>query len=307
MRFIRQKSIRQTSPARIRLNLRVLHSALVIAAFWSGQAQAKQIAPVRANPIAQPSSRTANPDQTDAGEKIDQLLTRLVLENIPHEFEDTKDWGRQVERWDGVKFRREGLKIETNRRKKLVNDGTWTRYSVQLRDPQEKFSIQIKNMQESVKNKFTLDVHFVSELSLKARHSKWLRGVQLFSVSAEGFASLRLVVSVDLEIKPVSLKFPPDFVVSPVVKKADIVLDEFRIDRIGKVGGEVSQQITKAIRAELDEKIEKKEPKLVQRLNKEINKNKDDLRISIADSLHAKWFSTAQDFLSQTEQKPPSD
>ena len=307
MRFIRQKSIRQTSPARIRLNLRVLQSALVIAAFWSGQAQAKQIAPVRANQIAQPSSRTANPDQTDAGEKIDQLLTRLVLENIPHEFEDTKDWGRQVERWDGVKFRREGLKIETNRRKKLVNDGTWTRYSVQLRDPQEKFSIQIKNMQESVKNKFTLDVHFVSELSLKARHSKWLRGVQLFSVSAEGFASLRLVVSVDLEIKPVSLKFPPDFVVSPVVKKADIVLDEFRIDRIGKVGGEVSQQITKAIRAELDEKIEKKEPKLVQRLDKEINKNKDDLRISIADSIHAKWFSTAQEFLSQTEQKPLSD
>ena len=279
----------------------------MFAAFASIQAQAKQTTPELSNQTPQTSNRTANSTQTDAGEKIDKLLTRLVLENIPHEFEDTKDWGRQVERWDGVKFQREGLKIETKRRKKLVNDGTWTRYSVQLRDPKEKFSIQIKNMRESTQNKFTLEVHFVSELSLAARHSKWLRGVQLFTVSAEGFASLRLVVSVDLEITPVSLKIPPDFIVSPVVKKADIELDEFRIDRIAKVGGEVSQQITKAIRSELEEKIEKKEPKLVLRMNKEINKNRDDLRISIADSMHAKWLKTTQEFLFQAGQKPPAD
>jgi hypothetical protein len=275
----------------------------VFAASISMQAQAQQTIAQFSNPSAQ----AKNSFPQDAGEKIDQLLTRLVLENIPHKFEDSKDWGRQVERWDGVKFRREGLKIKTNRRKKLVNDGTWTRYSVQLRDPKEKFSIQIKNMRESKENKFTLEVHFISELSLEVRHSKWLRGVQLFSVSAEGFASLRLVVSVDLEIKPVSLKLPPDFVVSPVVKKADIVLDEFRIDRVGKVGGEVSQQITKAIRSELEEKIEQKEPKLVLRMNKEIDKNRDDLRISIADSIQAKWFTTAQEFLSQGDQKPPTD
>jgi hypothetical protein len=295
--------IRQKPHPRFQLNSVIHYCTLVFVASISMQAQAQQTIA----PISNPSAQAKNSFPQDAGEKIDQLLTRLVLENIPHKFEDSKDWGRQVERWDGVKFRREGLKIKTNRRKKLVNDGTWTRYSVQLRDPKEKFSIQIKNMRESKENKFTLEVHFISELSLEVRHSKWLRGVQLFSVSAEGFASLRLVVSVDLEIKPVSLKLPPDFVVSPVVKKADIVLDEFRIDRVGKVGGEVSQQITKAIRSELEEKIEQKEPKLVLRMNQEIDKNRDDLRISIADSIQAKWFTTAQEFLSQANRKPPTD
>jgi len=307
MTFTHQTPVCQKPTTRYRLHSLVLWSTVVFAAFASIQAQAKQTTPELSNQTPQTSNRTANSTQTDAGEKIDKLLTRLVLENIPHEFEDTKDWGRQVERWDGVKFQREGLKIATKRRKKLVNDGTWTRYSVQLRDPKEKFSIQIKNMRESTQNKFTLEVHFVSELSLAARHSKWLRGVQLFTVSAEGFASLRLVVSVDLEITPVSLKIPPDFIVSPVVKKADIELDEFRIDRIAKIGGEVSQQITKAIRSELEEKIEKKEPKLVLRMNKEINKNRDDLRISIADSMHAKWLKTTQEFLFQAGQKPPAD
>ena len=307
MTFTRQTPIRQKPSAWQQLHSLVFHCTLVVTTFTSIDAQAKQTAPDLFNQTPRTSNQTANSTQIDAGEKIDQLLTRLVLENIPHEFEDTKDWGRQVERWDGVKFQREGLKIETKRRKKLVNDGTWTRYSVQLRDPKEKFSIQIKNMRESTENKFTLEIHFVSELSLTARHSKWLRGVQLFTVSAEGFASLLLVVFVDLEIKPVSLKIPPDFVVSPVVRKADIVLDEFRIDRIAKIGGEVSQQITKAIRSELEEKIEKKEPKLVLRMNKEIDKNRDDLRISIADSMHAKWLKATQEFLSQAGQNPPAD
>ena len=70
------------------------------------QAQAQQTIAQFSNPSAQ----AKNSFPQDAGEKIDQLLTRLVLENIPHKFEDSKDWGRQVERWDGVKFRREGLR-----------------------------------------------------------------------------------------------------------------------------------------------------------------------------------------------------
>lgn len=96
----------------------------------------------------------------------------------------------------------------------------------------------------------------------------------------------------------------PEAVEVPLVTSDD---SGFSIDRIGKVGGEVSQQITKAIRSELDEKIEKKEPKLVQRMNKEIHKNRDDLRISIADSIHSKWFTTAQEFLSRTEQETLND
>jgi hypothetical protein len=31
----------------------------------------------------------------DAGEKIDALITKLVLKNIPHQFHENKDWGRQ--------------------------------------------------------------------------------------------------------------------------------------------------------------------------------------------------------------------
>ena len=111
-------------------------------------------------PINSAPAKTSTPTAADAGEDIDKVLTRLVLENIPHDFRETKDWGGQDERWDGLKVRREGLKIETQRRKKMVNHGTWKKYSAQLRNPNEEFTVQVKNMRETVDEKLAFTFIF---------------------------------------------------------------------------------------------------------------------------------------------------
>lgn len=240
---------------------------------------------------------TQSPMPADAGRDIDQLLTKLVLENIPHEFEETKDWGSQEDRWDGVKFRREGLKIETQRRKKKVNHGTWKKYSAQLRNPNEEFTVQIKNMRETVDEKLAFDVHFLAHLNVKGRQSKWVKGVQLYSIGVVGHTKIRLVVSLELEVKMGGDSFPPDLVFIPQVTDAELILDEFRIDRIGKVGGEFAQQVSKGIRAKLDEKIAEKKVKLLAKINRQLAEKQDKLRISIADAMKSKWTKAAKAFL----------
>jgi hypothetical protein len=247
------------------------------------------------NPPPQP---TASQDQSaDAGQDIDRLLTKLVLENIPHNFEETKDWGAQDERWNGVKFRREGLKIETKRRKKLVNHGTWKKYSAQLRNPTEEFTVQIKNMRETEDDKLAFDVHFLAHLDIQGRQAKWVKGVQLYSIGVEGHTQVRLVVSIELEVKMGGSVFPPDLVFVPVATDADLVVDEFRIDRVGKAGGEFAQQVTKGVRTKLDEKINEKKQKLLKKINKSLTKQQDKLRISIADAVESKWTKAAKAFL----------
>jgi hypothetical protein len=237
------------------------------------------------------------PASADAGEDIDKLLTRLVLENIPHEFEETKDWGRQKERWDGVKFSRDGLKIETQRRKKMVNHGTWKKYSAQLRNPKEEFTVQLKNMRETADEKLAFDVHFLAHVNVEGRQSKWVKGVQLYSVGVDGHTKIRLAVSMELEVKMGSAQFPPDLVFVPKATRAQLTLDEFRIDRIGKLGGEFAQQVSKGIRSKLDEKIAEKEVKLLDKINRQLLKKQDQLRISIADALKSKWTKSARAFL----------
>jgi len=247
---------------------------------------------VETKPVDETPTRSA-----DAGEDIDRLLTKLALDNMPHSFEETKDWGKQSERWDGVKFYREGSRIETQRRKKKVNHGTWKKYAAQLRNPAEEFTIQVKNMRETNDDKLAFDVHFLAHLDIQGRQAKWVKGVQLYSIGVEGHTKIRLVVSIELEVKMGLTSFPPDLVFVPVATDADIMVDEFRIDRFGKAGGEFAQQVTKGVRSELDEKIAEKKQKLLSKINKNLSKQQDKLRISVADAVESKWTKTAKAFL----------
>ena len=235
----------------------------------------------------------------DAGADIDNLITKLVLENIPHTFEETKDWGGQDERWDGIEFRREGLRIETKRKKKEVNHGTWKKYSAQLLNPNEEFSVQLKNMRETPNEKMAFDVHFTAHLKIFGRQSKWVKGVQLYSLSARGHTKVRLVVSMEMGVDMDINRFPPDLVFNPIATDANLVVDEFRLDRVSKAGGEFAQQVSKGVRSSLDEKVAEKKDKLVQKINKQINKNKGKLRLSIADALKSKWTKSVQEALKQ--------
>ena len=98
-------------------------------------------------------------------------------------------------------------------------------------------------------------------------------------------------------------KFPPDLIFSPTVTNANIEVDEFRIDRVSKAGGEFAQQTTKHVRNLLDEKVDEKEKKLVEKLNKQLAKKKDKLRLSITDAIKSKWYKQAEPFLPAAARK----
>jgi len=234
---------------------------------------------------------------SNADNDLDRLITKLVLESIPHTFTDTKKWGQQAERFDGFKREREGLKLRVSKRKKMVNHGDWRKYSVSLRNAEEKFSIAVKDMRELPNNSVGFSVEFLADLNVSGRQSKWVKGVQLYSLSAKGHAQVRLRLAVELQVKTDRKTFPPDLLFVPKVTSADVHLDEFRIDRVGKAGGEFAQQLSRHIRPLLDEKIEKKEQGLVDKINKKLAAKQDRLRLPISKVVDSKWGKLSKKFL----------
>lgn len=231
--------------------------------------------------------------------ELDQLLTKIVLSNLPHEYVQDKKWGQKSKRWAGVRFRRddEDSKLETKRRFKMVNHGTWQKYSAELVDPENQFNVQLGNVAQNRDGQTTMDIGFNADLKLDARQAKWVKGVQLYSLSAEGTASVQLVVSCDVGVDLDFGQFPPDLILKPVVRKAKLNVEKFKLDRVSKAGGEVAQQVSKYARKELDARIAEKEKKLVKKLNQEIAENEDKLRLSIADAIGNKWFDQTKEFL----------
>ena len=284
-----------------------MHSVLEGGAVQSSEPKKDIKTPVRPKPVASSVkaevSTDDSPTSVDAGSEIDELLTGLVLKHLPHDFAEDKDWGRQAERFDGLKVRRKGLGIRTKRKKKMVNHGSWKKYNVSLLNPKDKFAVSIKNMREIPDEKLAFDLHCRSDLKIDARLKKWLKGVQLYSLSVDGKATVSLVVTIELETVLDFSRFPPDLIFRPVATAADLNVEEFRIDRISKVGGEVAQQATAWAREALDKKIAGEEVKLVKKINESLKKEAPKLRLSLHDAVSSKWAPIAKDFLPEDVQE----
>lgn len=232
------------------------------------------------------------PPSQNAGDRIDAILTRIAIENMPTEFSDQKDWGKQSEKFDRLDFERDGLKIETRRKRKMVNHGTWKKWHANLRDPNDEFQIQIKNIRETVDGTLSFEIHVAAHLDLHARVAKWRKGIQLYSFSAEGHTKLKIVVHMEMGASMGISNFPPDMILEPLATDSEISIDEFRIDRVSKIGGEFAQQITRSVRPKLEDKTTDYERKLVKKINKQIEKNQAEFRLSIADAMESQWSKT---------------
>ncbi len=241
--------------------------------------------------------------QIENSEALDQLLTSLVLEHLPHNYEDEKKWGGQTERWDGVRVYMHEGKLRTHGREKTVNHGTWKRYSAELMNPNEEFAIQVQNMRQLPNGKMAFDVRCQAHLKLHGRQAKWVKGVQLYSLSVDGEAKVDLALSMQLETLMDITKFPPDLVFKPKATDASIDVQDFRIHRVSKLGGEFAQQVTKGVRRKLDEKIAAKEEKLTEKINAQLHKKRDRLRLSISDAIKSKWTKPAAQFLPEPIQQ----
>lgn len=238
----------------------------------------------------------------DASDDVNRIVTHLVLDSMPHEYIEDKDWGGTTERWNGVSVQRDGLRIKTHRKKKTVNHGTWKKYSASLVDPYQSFKIQVTNLRELSDQKFGFDLNCQSKLQIDARQSKWVKGVQLYSLSASGTAQVNLALAIEVGVQTEATQLPPDLVIRPKVIDVDISVEDFRIDRVSKAGGEIARQVTRAARSAIEKKLESEAPKLANKINRQIQKKQDKLRFSMADAAKSKWFQMFQ----QAQAKPSS-
>lgn len=221
-------------------------------------------------------------------------LDKLIRANLPPTYEDDRKWNRQKEVWDGIKFRREGLKIETKRRKKMVNAGTWTKYSISLVEPEKNLDIEFTKLETLNDGKVAFSVIVDCSLDVFGRLSQWARDVQLISISANADAACRLTLEGTVQFLVNPLQFPPSVSLKPHVNKAHVDLTYYRVRRISQVGGDFAKVLGKGLRGVVDDKLDDMNGKLVDKINKQLDKHNEKLSFSAQDWLKTKFPTSPQ-------------
>jgi hypothetical protein len=224
---------------------------------------------------------------------LGDLITGIARDNLPHEFESKKNWGHTTTIWSGLSVWREGLRIKTRGQKREANHGTWELYKIRLVDPQQRFHVQVDKLRELPAGRVGFDAWIEAHLDAYGQWVQWERGVQLFSVSAEADAHVRLRATCDIGWKLAPGKIPPDVLLDPVVTDAQLELLDFRLRRISDLHGPVVKELGRALHEILDDKLDDQRAKLVAQINRQIDKNRNALRLSLHDLMASRFGEVA--------------
>lgn len=240
-------------------------------------------------PTSESAALSAMPRDDSDGAALNRLVTQWVLESVPHTIHDDRDWGTTTKRFNGVRLRREGTRLETKRDWVDVNHGVWRKATARLVDPEKQFSIEIKNVRLTDQAETAFDVAVHSPLAAEVRQSHWVQGVQLYSVSADLTATVKLTLSCTLDVQWDFADRTRAVEIKPRVTAADLLLEDFAVQHVSKLGGEFAQQVTKIAESYLARQTDTHERVIVEKLNRQIAKESDNLRISIAELSETPW------------------
>lgn len=235
------------------------------------------------------------PSQADIGTPsvdgaIGELVHKIVLDAIPHEYENTKKWGGTKRVWDGVKFETDGLRIKTKRRWKDARHGTWKRYNVWLINPEDEFDIQLDNVRQTDSGKVAFDLAIDAHIGAFGRLSEFRRDVQLISLSVDAEAVVRMKLGCEMSAEfGFDEDSSPQVSLKPAITEADLQLVDFELHRVSQLGGDIAEELGDGLHKLLQKEINERRGKIVEKANRAITKNEDDLQLSLKDVVASGW------------------
>lgn len=224
---------------------------------------------------------------------FDNLIQQLVHDAVPRQHETRKDWGRTIEVVSGLNIRREGLELRTSRRRKEVPHGHWQLVQLELADPQQDLDIQLLRPRQSDKG-LLFDIEATARLQTFARYMHWRYGVQLLSVSGDAEAVVRLQATCEISLQLDAKRLPPDVLVVPRIQEADIRLVSLDLRRLSHLRGDLAQELGRLLRRVINDVLEKRQDRLTDRMNQQLAKKQDRLRLSLYDLAASRWNSILQ-------------
>lgn len=216
-------------------------------------------------------------------------IAGLVREQLPDHYEKRKNWGHTSRALAGVSIKLADGKLKTRRTYKQANDGSWQMYRVDLVEPEDKFDIRVENLRELDDGRVGLRITAVASLNATGRQALWEKGVQIYSISAEADARVRLTADAAIAMQLDPTRFPPDVYLRPEVNAAKVEILQFKLRRISDLHGPLIRSLSHTVRKELEDKLAEDNAKLVAKLNKSIDKHEDKLKLSAADLVRLKW------------------
>ncbi|GAA5507275.1 hypothetical protein [Novipirellula caenicola] len=205
------------------------------------------------------------------------------MQEVPAIYQGDKDWGETKEVWAGVRAKFDGLKLKTHRRFKEVNHGRWIRYEIKLPEANaaNAATTKINSATLTDEDRWRIDSVTETPMQFTAKVERWNLGIKLYSVTVTGRMRVQLQLTSTIGLYLDYSEIPPAVVAQPAIEGAKLTLASFEIDRVSKIGGDAAEVWGEIMQEIIVQRfIENQNDQIVNKLNREIEKHRADLRFS---------------------------
>jgi hypothetical protein len=234
------------------------------------------------------SESSALSDVWEGGEPAPWLvewLRQQALRNLPEQIEERKDWGGQIAVLDGWKVDWDDHRLKTKRRWKMANHGLWKRYSVRWHDPEKELSLQVLRLDPIGPTEIRTEVRVEAPLELFARASQYRWDMQMWSLSLQARARVRLDLVTRIRVQSIPTEVPPAIRIEPHVESASATVTEWRVERISQIQGPMAEALGESMERLIEQKIAETNESLAEKINRAIAKKSDGFRFSFQEWL----------------------
>lgn len=234
---------------------------------------------VWSSPVSAQDVPTQTAEEMPLPPQAVQFLRGIAVMLLPERISDEDDWGREKRIQSGLDVDFDGLRIDTKRRWKNVNHGTWQRVDATLVNPKEHFQLGLAILPRKSEESPRYRLNVSLRLRAVGRQQHWNYGVRLYSVSADATIDADIAADVEFRNEFVETDEGRKLQVIPFVETASLKLRSFRLHRVSHAKGSAIRELGEAMEPIVERAVRRKSKKLAAKINGKVQKKPERFRI----------------------------
>jgi hypothetical protein len=227
----------------------------------------------------------------DSYNALAAAISRLIEDAIPLEYDKKKDWGATTEIHAGWNIEGKPFHWHAFERKRAVNHGVWKHYRLRLVEPETDLVVALSDLRPVGLGRVAFTLSVDARLDAWARAKVYNYGVHLIAVEMESDMRVRVTLEGELGVELRTVDAAAAIALAPVVLDAQLVVEELNLRRISNAHGPLVHELGDGVRRLVEEELNG--PRLVEKLNRAIEKKRDRLTFRPAELLESDWWPLA--------------
>ncbi|HZZ81585.1 MAG TPA: hypothetical protein VFE62_23990 [Gemmataceae bacterium] len=209
------------------------------------------------------------PKAKDDYAQFSKVIHKVVVKQLPKEFEDTSGWGQRIEIPPNLRLMNLRTLVKVGDHLEAPH-GTWRRFKGKLEDPDKNLKIVVKDFRKLNEKAYRVVVDVDATFLVHGEAQQWQKGLFLIGGEADADANLTAAIVCDVGVSLNLKKFPPELKLEPKVSELGLELVDIKVRGGPILKGERGQAIANDIKNMLRAAVKASEPMVKDEANRAI-------------------------------------